>query len=179
VSAARPEAVVSVRAMTEADLPLVSDIEIAAYRYPWSGTIFRDCLRVGYCCRVVQEAGQVRGYAIMSVAVGEAHLLNLCIDVDARARGFGRRLLETVVQEAALLRARRMFLEVRPTNQAARRLYDSLGFRAVGRRKAYYKAPDGREDALVLSLDLEAAAAELSSVPSGSADGQARVPRSE
>jgi ribosomal-protein-alanine N-acetyltransferase len=142
------------------DLDVVWDIENTAYRYPWSQSIFRDCLRVGYCCRVIEEAGRVYGYSIMSVAVGEAHLLNLCIDVDARARGFGRRLLANVVQEAVMLRAGRLFLEVRPTNHAARGLYDSLGFRPIGRRKSYYKAPDGREDALVLALDLPRPGAE-------------------
>jgi ribosomal-protein-alanine N-acetyltransferase len=154
MSAATPDPAICVRAMTEDDLDAVSGVEVGAYLYPWSQSIFRDCLRVGYSCRVVEEAGRVRGYSIMSVAVGEAHLLNLCVDVDARERGFGRRLLGNVVQEAALLRARRLFLEVRPTNRPARALYQSLGFKPIGRRKDYYKAPHGREDALVLALDL-------------------------
>ncbi|MEO0421688.1 MAG: ribosomal protein S18-alanine N-acetyltransferase [Pseudomonadota bacterium] len=154
MSAASAEASVIVRAMGEDDLPAVWALEKGAYQYPWSQTIFRDCLRVGYCCRVAEQGGVLHGYSIMSVAVGEAHLLNLCVGVDSRARGYGRKLLDKVIGEAALLNATRLFLEVRPTNHAARGLYDSLGFRTIGRRTAYYKAPQGREDALVLALDL-------------------------
>ncbi|MEO0973931.1 MAG: ribosomal protein S18-alanine N-acetyltransferase [Pseudomonadota bacterium] len=140
--------------MSEDDLPQVWELEKGAYQYPWSQSIFRDCLRVGYCCRVADVGGTLHGYSIMSVAVGEAHLLNLCVGVNSRARGYGRKLLDKVIAEAALLNASRLFLEVRPTNRTARALYDSLGFRTIGRRKAYYKSPHGREDALVLALDL-------------------------
>lgn len=155
MSAAREPSAVIVRPMREDDLAQVWQLEKGSYMYPWSQSIFRDCLRVGYTCRVADVDGTLHGYSIMSVAVGEAHLLNLCVGVDSRHQGYGRRLLDKVIVEATLLRATRLFLEVRPTNRAARRLYASLGFRSIGRRKAYYRAPLGREDALVLALDLD------------------------
>lgn len=154
MSAAREEPAVVVRAMQEDDLPQVWDLEKGSYMYPWSQSIFRDCLRVGYACRVADEGGTLLGYSIMSVAVGEAHLLNLCVGPDYRHQGVGRKLLDRVIAEACLLKAARLFLEVRPTNRPARHLYDACGFRAIGRRKSYYKSPLGREDALVLALDL-------------------------
>jgi len=85
----------------------VMAIERAAYEFPWTEGIFRDCLRVGYCCWVLEEAGRLRGYGIMSVGAGEAHLLNLCIAPEAQRRGLGRRLLRHLLALARGWRARR------------------------------------------------------------------------
>lgn len=145
-----------VRPMTRFDLTEVTAIEADSYPYPWSRGIFGDCLRVGYCCRVVEADGETVGYAILSMAAGEAHILNLCVDEGWRHAGLGGVLLETLLLEARLARARRVFLEVRPTNRAARALYRKFGFRVIGRRPAYYPSEEGREDAVIMALHLEA-----------------------
>ena len=145
-------AAVEIRAMHELDLPVVAAIERTAYQFPWSEGIFRDCLRVGYVCRVVDVAGDLGGYGIMSVGAGEAHILNVCIRDEFRSRGFARRILLYLLECARAAEMQEAFLEVRPSNLAAIRLYQSLGFEQVGVRRAYYQATAGREDAAVLRL---------------------------
>ena len=148
-----PEAV---RAMRETDVPEVVAIERASYQFPWSEGIFRDCLRVGYTCRVASLGRQVAGYGVMSVGAGEAHILNLCVGEAFRCRGVGRRLLTLLVERAAAAGMSEAFLEVRPSNTAAIRLYLAHGFEQVGMRRGYYQAVGGREDAAVLRLGLRA-----------------------
>ncbi len=147
---ATPDAVI--RTMVEADVTSVVAIERAAYQFPWSEGIFRDCLRVGYVCRVAVAESEVVGYGVMSVGAGEAHILNLCIDAHFRCRGVGRRMLEYLVDRARAAGMSEAFLEVRPSNTAAIRLYQSVGFEQVGIRRGYYQAIGGREDASVLKL---------------------------
>lgn len=136
------------------DVPRVARVERASYDFPWSDGIFRDCLRVGYACRVLEQDGELIGYGVMTAAAGDAHLLNLCVHPDWRGRGLARQLLHHLLDEARSSGATRLFLEVRPSNADARRLYDATGFQLVGRRKAYYQAHEGKEDALVLAREL-------------------------
>ena len=141
--------------MSPADLPAVSDIEASAYLFPWSEQVFRTCLRAGYSCRVAAEGDRVCGYGILSLAADEAHLLNLCIDPAEQGRGWGGWLLRHLFGIARVRRAERMFLEVRPSNRAAVRLYEGHGFVHVGTRRGYYPAARGeREDARVYALSL-------------------------
>jgi ribosomal-protein-alanine N-acetyltransferase len=148
---------VHIRPMMEIDLPEVAAIELRSYAFPWSESIFRDCLRVGYTCRALDLAGQILGYAVMSLGAGEAHILNVCVRDEFRSVGFGRRLLEHLMDRAAAAGVGEAFLEVRPSNLAAIRLYQHLGFEQIGIRRGYYQAPDGREDAIVLKLVLRQA----------------------
>lgn len=143
-----------VRAMTRADVLDVDRIEQQSYPYPWSLGIFRDCLEAGYCCRVITDATGVLGYAVMSIGAGEAHILNLCVAPDHRGSGLGSRLLAHLIAEARTGGAASLFLEVRPSNKAARRLYSAAGFCRAGVREAYYPDRDGREDALILARHL-------------------------
>lgn len=145
---------VDIRPMHELDVPLVVAVERSAYQFPWSEGIFRDCLRVGYVCRVVDVDGELAGYGIMSIGAGEAHVLNVCIRQEYRCRGLARRLLSYLVERARSNGMYEAFLEVRPSNTAAARLYFSMGFEQVGVRRGYYQATDGREDASVLRLIL-------------------------
>ena len=145
-----------VRPMREADLDAVLAIERAAYSFPWSLGIFRDCLRAGYCCWVLEHAQVLRAYGIMQVGSGESHILNICVHVRYRRQGFGRTLLEHLLEVAAAHRAETALLEVRPTNAAALRLYEQMGFNEVGVRRGYYPGHGGREDALILARDLTA-----------------------
>ncbi len=144
-----------VRSMTHDDLDDVSRIEKQSYGFPWSAGIFRDCLLAGYQCKVLEQDDELRAYGILSVAAGEAHILNICVAPAFRRRGYGLVVLQGLIEGARNARVKRVFLEVRPSNLAATRMYKGLGFSTVGRRHAYYKAPDNeREDALVLALTL-------------------------
>ena len=143
-----------VRPMTQADIARVIEIEHDAYPFPWSEGIFRDCVRVGYLCRVVEFRGFIYGYGILSFGAGEAHVLNICIDRDLRDRGVGRRLLHYLLNQAAKAGMQDAFLEVRPSNPAAIHLYESMGFARVGIRKGYYQGSPTREDAWVYRLPL-------------------------
>jgi len=141
--------------MMPADLPQVTDIERRSYEFPWSHGVFRDCLLAAYTCVVLQREGVVVGYSILSVAAGEAHILNLCVDSNARALGYGDRLLEEILIRAKAASVKQVFLEVRPSNVHAVSLYRKKGFRQIAERPAYYQAHDGREDAAVMSLLLK------------------------
>jgi len=145
----------SFRSAREADVPEILRIELQSYAFPWTEGIFRDCLRVNYTCRVAEIGLAIAGYGIMSVAAGEAHLLNLCVGEEFRCRGIGRRLLAHLLQVAASAGARDAFLEARPSNTSAIRLYQALGFVQIGVRRGYYQAVDGREDAIVLKRQID------------------------
>ena len=134
---------------------LVAAIEARAYPYPWSASIFGDCLRAGYAGYVFTDsAGIVFGYGLVSVAVGEAHLLNLCIEPELQGGGYGQRMLTFLLERSTELGAARMYLEVRPSNYAAQHLYHRNGFNEIGLRKNYYRADEGREDAIVFAKEL-------------------------
>jgi len=145
---------VEVRNMTYEDLSLVSDIERRSYDFPWSHGVFRDCLLAGYQCRVLERDGRVAGYSILSIAAGEAHILNLCVDPAHRAHGYGEMLLDAVLGAARDAGVAEIFLEVRPSNETALKLYRKKGFFQVAHRPAYYPSRNGREDAAVLAKKL-------------------------
>jgi len=143
------------RSMTETEIPEVARIDALAYSCPWSEQIFRDCLRVGYYCVVLEnDAQQLQGYGVMSLAVGEAHILNLCVPPKLQGQGLGREILLHMLDVAKTRHAEAVFLEVRLSNEPARHLYHRLGFNEIGIRKNYYPAKRGREDALMLALNL-------------------------
>jgi ribosomal-protein-alanine N-acetyltransferase len=152
--APQPRHLVRFRAMTPADVPGVGAVERASYQFPWSEGIFRDCLRVGYLCRVAECDGQIVAYGIVAMGAGEAHVLNLCVSGRARSRGIGRQMLRLLLERSSQAGMQDVFLEVRPSNAHACALYQSIGFAEVGRRRGYYQAVGGREDALVLKLAL-------------------------
>lgn len=139
----------------EASLPSVLDIEQRAYAFPWSEGIFRDCLKAGYSSWGVQDrSGVLVAYAVMSMAVGEAHVLNLAVDPTVRRQGIARFLLAHVLQVARAANSTIVLLEVRRSNKAAIRLYQAFGFQQIGTRRGYYPGHESREDAFVLALDL-------------------------
>lgn len=146
---------VKFRAMLPSDVPAVGAVERASYAFPWSEGIFRDCLRVGYLCRVAEVDGEIVSYGIVAMGAGEAHILNLCVAAKYRGRNVGRQMLTLLLERSRQAGMTVAFLEVRPSNPLAIALYQSVGFVQVGQRKAYYQAPDGREDALVLKLVLD------------------------
>jgi len=151
------EAPTRIRSMARDDLALVSDIERRSYEFPWSHGVFRDCLLAGYSCIVIERDDTVAGYSILSIAAGEAHILNLCIEPNLRQLGYAERLLEEVLAYARRADVGEIFLEVRPSNEAALALYRKKGFRQIAYRPAYYQAREGREDAAVLTRVLKPA----------------------
>ena len=141
------------RPMRIEDLESVMVVERRAYPYPWSIGIFRDCLFAGYPAWVLVEGGAFVGHGVLSVAAGEAHVLNVCVDPARQGRGYGRGLLRAMVQAARGRGARRVFLEVRPSNPVAVALYEDEGFNEIGRRPRYYPTDNnGREDAIVMAM---------------------------
>jgi len=144
------------RPMLTDDLDAVLVIERAVYPHGWSAAIFGDCLRVGYDCWLLLDGKALAGYAVMSVAVGEAHLLNIAIAPTHQRQGLGALLLRHLLYLAQQRSAQTLFLEVRPSNHAARTLYEQFGFNQIGVRRGYYPAAAGqsREDAWLYALDL-------------------------
>lgn len=145
---------VSLRPMREDDLVAVQAVEERAYEFPWTLGIFRDCLRADYPAWVLEEGGVIVGYVLMSVAAGEAHILNVCVAPEQQGRGLGRKLVRAIMHVARGRGAERVFLEVRPSNVGAIALYHDEGFNEIGRRPRYYPAKDGREDAIVMAMEI-------------------------
>lgn len=142
------------RPMREADLNAVHAVEVRAYEVPWTLGTFRDCLRANYSCWVLEHDAHVIGYFLLSVAAGEGHVLNICVDPKLQGQGLGRSMMGELLKVARQHRAERIFLEVRPSNPPAIQLYESLGFNEIGRRPRYYPSLDGREDAVVMAMEL-------------------------
>ena len=141
--------------MRDDDLAEVVAIERTIYTHPWTRTNFADSIRAGYECRTWRLGRELLGYFVLMVAAGDAHLLNLSVAAGHQRSGHGRTLLGEAVALARSLDATSVFLEVRPSNDAAQALYASHGFRKVAVRRGYYPAQAGREDALVLTLTLQ------------------------
>jgi len=154
MSAVLDQAMLVFRPMVEEDLPEIMRVEKSAYRFPWNEVIFRDCLRVGYCCWLLESDDEAIAHGVMSVMAGESHILNLCVHPQAQNAGIGKEMLNHLLDIARQHRAEIVFLEVRPSNEVAKRLYRSAGFDEVGIRSNYYPADDGREDALIMARNL-------------------------
>lgn len=142
------------RLMTEDDLNEVIAIEEAAYSFPWTHGIFQDCLHVGYLCRVLEQSGKIIAYAVMSSAAEESHLLTIVVSKYEQGKGYGKKILNEMIKQAARGNSNIMYLEVRASNKTAIQLYHQRGFNELGIRNNYYPAKHGREDALILAFDL-------------------------
>ena len=143
------------RRMTANDLDTVVAIENEVYPHPWTQGDFKDSLNSGHHCWIMELSGEIVGYSVVMIAVGEAHLLNLSIAAEWQRRGLGRELLKFVIQLARDFLARNIYLEVRPSNIAGRKLYAGAGFSEIATRRGYYPTPRGREDAVIMELDLK------------------------
>ena len=142
------------RPMHESDLDAVMAIEPNIYSHPWSRGNFADSLKAGYSCWVYEHEGEVAGYAVLMIVLDEGHLLNISIAKQLQGKGLGRALLEHMIDIARSRGVATMYLEVRPSNLAARSLYESMGFNEFSIRKGYYPADNGREDAILMGLAL-------------------------
>jgi ribosomal-protein-alanine acetyltransferase len=139
--------------MTPDDLDAVLAIEEAVQEFPWTRGNFADAIEAGYDAWVMREADRVIGFAVLMHAVDEAHLLVIGIAPERQRAGRGRALLEFLAARARTAGITRLLLEVRPSNEAALAFYRQAGFAEIGRRRAYYPARDGREDAIVMARE--------------------------
>ena len=142
------------RNMRYSDVDLVVSNETIAYKYPWTKQNFIDCLQSGYQCWVLADKQKIIAHGVISIAIWDCHLLTLCVHPQFQRLGFGRRMLILLLDRAAKLNSSECFLEVRISNETAISLYKSIGFDAVGSRKGYYPAAQGREDAIIMSRTL-------------------------
>lgn len=140
--------------MAEADLDAVAEAEQRIYDFPWTRGNFLDSLNSGHDAWLAREDGHLVGYAVMMQVLDEAHLLNISVLPERQGAGRGTALLIHLFGTAKDRGAARMFLEVRPSNVSGQRLYRRHGFLEIGRRKGYYPAHEGREDAIVMARDL-------------------------
>lgn len=138
----------SFRTMHADDLKQIMEIEVQAYPHPWTIGIFKDCVR-GYRCWVAMQDEAIVGYAVLMMAPGESHVLNLCVNPEHHRKGIGRALLRLLMEKSAQSGVDMILLEVRRSNQSAIDLYQDEGFHELGVRKGYYPADDGREDAMI------------------------------
>jgi len=142
------------RYMTESDLEAVLEIERLSNPFPWTEQNFIDCLRRDYYCLIQIHSDGVSGFAIQSIALDEAHLLNIGVSSNKRRQGLGSDLLEKIIYASETMGSNKIFLEVRVSNAAATNLYLDFGFKQIGVRKDYYRLPEGKEDALLMSKSL-------------------------
>lgn len=142
-----------VRRMAEADVAAVHAIEAASFSAPWTQDMFLSELRDNKVARylVIQTAGEIAGFAGVHIILDEGHVTNIAVARAYRSLGFGRMLTQALMQYAANLGVRYLTLEVRLSNETARRLYASLGFVQVALRKNYYQDPG--EDAVLMVCD--------------------------
>lgn len=147
--------ILNIRRMNDADLDGVYSIETNVHITPWSKEILRDCVLVGYDCRIIEidsgGSSLLGGYIISRHSENKCHILNFCIAKSLQSQGYGRKFLEAVLDSLSQKKdIYSVVLEVRPSNIAALHLYETMGFQQVEVRKNYYKDNGGTEDAILL-----------------------------
>ena len=143
------------RPMRMSDIDFVVKNEKAAYPFPWSRRIFTDCILAGYQCWVMANKKTIVAHGVLSVAIGESHLLTLCVHPSVQREGYGRKVLSLLLERAKNLKAEVCFLDVRRSNSGAISLYESMGFSVVSERKNYYPNRGNNEDALIMTCEFD------------------------
>ncbi len=142
------------RQMALEDISDVIQLENEVYQFPWTDRIFKDCIRVGYDCWLAHLGNTIVAHAVISIAAGESHILNLSVTRNHQGKGIGKQFIQFLLNIARNKRAQIMMLEVRPSNIRAINCYSSAGFNEIGCRKDYYPAPNGKEDALLFAKQI-------------------------
>ncbi|MEK7742722.1 MAG: ribosomal protein S18-alanine N-acetyltransferase [Nitrospirota bacterium] len=143
----------TIRAMRESDLPSVVAIERLSFSTPWSETLFfNEIYKQRSIPKVAVIGDRIAGYICANHVADEGHILNLAVHPDFRRRGIANTLVENILKELKENACRFLYLEVRASNNAARKLYEGFGFSVVGTRKGYYTEP--KEDAVIMMLRL-------------------------
>lgn len=136
-------------------LDSILEIERESNPFPWTERNFTDCLEKGYYSLALVDDKRLVGFAIMAISTEESHLLNIGVNKDFRRSGYGEKILKKMIIAAEVMGSKKIILEVRVSNKIAYRLYEKLGFYEIGERKKYYRLPEGREDAYVMSKTLK------------------------
>ncbi len=143
------------RPMESSDVNTIVEIETLLYNFPWSQKTVRDCLSIGYYeCLVCVAGEEIISYGIVSSDGEASNIMNVCVAPQHQRQGHGRRMMDQLIQIAHQKRSKTMLLEVRPSNESAVEMYLTMGFNEIDRRKNYYPAKEGREDALIFALEL-------------------------
>lgn len=144
------------RKMQQSDIADVVSIEQSANQFPWSRNNFEGCLKSKHQAWVfVDDNKRIQAYAVVQKVVDEAHLLNICVKPSVQRQGLGREILNHIVDYAKSISSVLIVLEVRSSNERAQKMYLSAGFNEMSVRKNYYPAKEGREDAILMGLDLD------------------------
>ena len=143
-----------IRQMLEKDLDAIMLIEKEVFLFPWTRGNFGDSINSGYHCYILEMEKFIFGYGVMTINLDEAHILTLSVASEWQRAGWGEKLLQHFISLAKENYMHSIFLEVRKSNLGAARLYEQIGFKKVGSRPEYYPAMGGREDAIVMALEL-------------------------
>ncbi len=144
------------REMDSNDILDIVSIEQDANQFPWSTKNFEDCLKANNHAWVfLNDSDEIIAYTIVQKVVDETHLLNICVKPSVQGNGLGREVLNHVIDFANSISSVLIVLEVRSSNQRAQQLYLQSGFNEMSVRKNYYPAKEGREDAVLMGLDLD------------------------
>jgi ribosomal-protein-alanine N-acetyltransferase len=136
----------------ESDLNAIELIENEVHAYPWTRGNFLDSIKSNHICLMMKLNEEIIGYSVIMFVLDECHLLNISIKKNMQKKGYGSYLLNEVIRRASLAYSKTIYLEVRVSNQAAIHLYDKHGFNEMSIRKDYYRAKEGREDAVLMGL---------------------------
>lgn len=152
--------ILNIRRMKDSDIDNVYAIETDVHIAPWSKEILRDCVLVGYDCRVLEinhgDSPILGGYIISRISADNCHILNFCVAKPLQSKGFGRKLLQTMLYSLSKFsQIHYAILEVRQSNAVALHLYETMGFERVEIKKEYYKDKHSTEDALLLKKTLQ------------------------
>ena len=140
------------RDFKEIDLNAIELIESEVHTYPWTRGNFLDSIKSSHKCFMMKLNNEIIGYAVIMFVLDECHVLNISIKKSMQKKGYGSDLLKEVIRRAGLARSKTIYLEVRSSNHAAIHLYDKHGFNEMSVRKDYYRAKEGREDAVLMGL---------------------------
>lgn len=143
-----------IRSMRYDDLDGILEVEDKSFSNPWTRGMFEDELyNLGAFYLVLEISGKICGYAGLWKIIDEGHITNVAIHPDFRRLGYSRLMINSLISHAKACGIIALTLEVRVSNAAAISLYESFGFRTLGRRKHYY--PDNKEDALIMWLNFD------------------------
>ncbi len=143
-----------ISSLSPTDLPRAWHIEKRAHAFPWSEKTFASNQGERYFNCKLEAEGEMAAFAITQIVLDEATLFNIAVDPDYQRRGFGRALLEYLIDELEKRGVVTLWLEVRASNAPAIALYENLGFNEATIRKNYYPSAEGREDAIIMALPI-------------------------
>ena len=138
--------------LTPDDLAQAFAIERRSHAFPWSEKTFASNQGERFINLRLDVDGKMAAFAITQVVLDEASLFNIAVDPAFQRRGFGRQLLQHLIDELIKRNVLTLWLEVRASNLPAIALYEQLGFNQVSRRPNYYPTASGREDAILMAL---------------------------